>query len=108
MLARGVTRLDEAAAAFGLRAMPIVCDIAQPDSVRDAFAKIVQCFGHVDALLNVAGVARIRRIEDASDDDIAHVMGVNLLGPIYTTRAAVPLLRAAGGGDIVYVSSEIV
>jgi NAD(P)-dependent dehydrogenase (short-subunit alcohol dehydrogenase family) len=35
------------------------------------------------------------------------VIGVNLLGPIYTTRAAIPLLRNAGGGDIINVSSEI-
>src|SRR5207247_2531882 len=64
-------------------------------------------FGKLDALLNVAGVARIRRIEDATDDDIAYVFGINLLGPVYTTRAAIPLLRRAGGGDIVNVSSEI-
>ena len=51
---------------------------------------------------------RVRKIEDATDDDIAFVFGVNLLGAVYVTRAAVPLLRAAGGGDIVFVSSEIV
>lgn len=106
MLARGKERLDSAAAEVG--ATPIICDVMHPDSVRSAFAAIAEQFGKVDALLNVAGVARIRRIEDATDDDIAFVMGVNLLGPIYTTRAAVPLMRVAGGGDIVNVSSEIV
>ncbi len=108
MLARGEERLNAAAAEIGAAATPIVCDITQPDSVRRAFAEVADKFGHVDVLLNVAGVARIRKIEDASDDDIAFVMGVNLLGPIYTTRAAIPLMRVAGGGDIVNVSSEIV
>lgn len=108
MLARGADRLNAAAADLGERAIPIVCDITDPGSVRDAFSAIADRLGRVDALLNIAGVTRVRRIEDASDDDIAFVMGVNLLGPIYTTRAAVPLLRAAGGGDIVFVSSEIV
>ncbi len=108
MLARGKARLDEAAATIGEAATAIVCDVMQPDSVRAAFQAIGEKFGHVDALLNVAGVARIRRIEDATDEDIAFVVGVNMLGPIYTTRAAVPLMRAAGGGDIVNVSSEIV
>ena len=75
--------------------------------MRAAFAHDRRPLGKVDALLNVAGVARIRRIEDATDDDIAFVFGVNLLGPIYTTRAAIPLMRAAGAGDIVNVSSEI-
>lgn len=108
MLARGQQRLNAAAAEVGERAIPIVCDIASPDSVRSAFAEIGARCGHLDALFNVAGVARIRRIADASDDDIAFVFGVNLLGPIYTTRAAIPLMRVAGGGDIVNVSSEIV
>jgi NAD(P)-dependent dehydrogenase (short-subunit alcohol dehydrogenase family) len=107
MLARGKERLDAAAAEVGEQALPIACDIAQPDSVRAAFAMIADRHGKLDALLNVAGVARIRRIEEASDDDIAFVFGTNLLGPIYTTRAAIPLMRVAGGGDIVNVSSEI-
>ncbi len=105
MLARGRERLDTAAAEIG--GLAIVCDIADPDSVRAAFSEIDATFGRLDALLNVAGVARIRRIEDATDDDIRLVFGVNLLGPIYTTRAAIPRLRAAGGGDIINVSSEI-
>jgi NADP-dependent 3-hydroxy acid dehydrogenase YdfG len=108
MLARGQERLNAAAAEVGERAIPIVCDIVDPDNVRAAFTQVADRFGRLDALLNVAGVARIRRIEDSSDADIAFVFGVNLLGPIYTTRASIPLMRAAGGGDIVNVSSEIV
>ena len=105
MMARGKQRLDEIAGSLG--AVPIVCDVANPDSVRAAFAEIDQRFGKLDALINVAGVARIRTIEDSSDEDIQFVFGVNLLGPIYTTRSAVPLMRKAGGGDIINVSSEI-
>jgi NAD(P)-dependent dehydrogenase (short-subunit alcohol dehydrogenase family) len=105
MMARGEDRLREEAAALG--AMAVVCDISDPNSVRSAFAEIDATHGKLDALLNVAGVARIRKIADATDDDISFVMGVNLLGPIYTTRSAIPLMRAAGGGDIVNVSSEI-
>lgn len=108
MMARGRERLAAAAAEIGDRATAIACDITQPDSVRAAFGEIGDRFGRVDALLNIAGVARIRRIEEATDEDIAFVVGVNLLGPIYTTRAVIPLMRAAGAGDIVNVSSEIV
>jgi NAD(P)-dependent dehydrogenase (short-subunit alcohol dehydrogenase family) len=105
MMARGEERLRQQAASLG--AMAVVCDISDPASVRNAFAQIDAAHGRLDALLNVAGVARIRKIVDATDEDIAFVMGVNLLGPIYTTRSAIPLMRAAGGGDIINVSSEI-
>jgi NAD(P)-dependent dehydrogenase (short-subunit alcohol dehydrogenase family) len=107
MLARGPERLAEAAGTVGADAVPIVTDIADPDSVRAAFAEIADRFGRVDVLLNVAGVTRVRWFEHATDEDIAHVMGVNLLGPMFTTRSAIPLLDAAGGGVIVNVSSEI-
>lgn len=105
MMARGKDRLDPVAEEIG--GLPVVCDVADPESVRQAFAVVAERFGKLDVLLNVAGVARIRKIVEATDEDIAFVMGVNLLGPIYATRAAVPLMRAAGGGDIINVSSEI-
>lgn len=105
MMARNEERLRTAADRVGARA--VRCDISDPASVRAAFDVIGEESGKLDALLNVAGVARIAKIADASDEDIAYVMGVNLLGPIYTTRSAIPLLRAAGGGDIINVSSEI-
>jgi NAD(P)-dependent dehydrogenase (short-subunit alcohol dehydrogenase family) len=113
VMSRGRERLDAAVAtvnsgASGPQAIGITCDIAKPDDVRAAFAEVGERFGKIDVLLNVAGVARIRRIENATDEDIAFVFGVNMFGPIYTTRAAIPLMRAAGGGDIVNVSSEIV
>jgi NAD(P)-dependent dehydrogenase (short-subunit alcohol dehydrogenase family) len=41
-----------------------------------------------------------------SDGDIMRQVSTNFLGPIYTCRAAIPLMRAAGGGDIVNTSSE--
>ena len=107
LLARRRERLDAAAAAIGERAVPIVADISDPDSVRSAFALVKERFGGLHALLNVAGAARARRIEEASDEDIAAVVGTNFLGPIYTTRAAIPLMKAVGGGDIVNVSSEV-
>ena len=77
MLARGAERLAAAAAEVGPRAVPIATDITDPDSVRRAFAEVATKFGKVHALLQIAGVGRIARIADASDDDISFVMGVN-------------------------------
>ena len=107
MLARGRDRLARQAALIGDRAVAVPCDVADPSSVRAAFSDIAADFGRIDVLLNVAGIFRVRKIEEASDEDIAQVVGTNLLGPIYTTRAVIPLLRASGGGDIINVSSEM-
>jgi NAD(P)-dependent dehydrogenase (short-subunit alcohol dehydrogenase family) len=107
VLARRPERLEAAVAEIGNSALGIPTDIGDGASVRAAFATVAERFGRVDILLNSAGAARIRAIEDSTDEDIAACVGTNLLGPIHTTRSAVPLLRAAGGGDIVNVSSEI-
>jgi NAD(P)-dependent dehydrogenase (short-subunit alcohol dehydrogenase family) len=81
--------------------------VADPASVRQAFEAVGSDFGRVDFLFNVAGVATPTSIADATDADIAAHVNTNLLAPIYTTRAAIPLLEASGAGDIVNVSSEV-
>jgi NAD(P)-dependent dehydrogenase (short-subunit alcohol dehydrogenase family) len=99
LLARRADRLDAAVREIGGQALGIPADVADPDSVRAAFAEVDKRFGKADILVNSAGAARIRAIEESSDEDIRVCVGTNLLGPIYTTREAVPLLRAAGGGE---------
>jgi NAD(P)-dependent dehydrogenase (short-subunit alcohol dehydrogenase family) len=107
LLARRAELLGEVTSRLGKRATAIVTDVSDPDSVRAAFAQIDGAFGRVDVLANVSGVMRYRRLEENSDDDIGAVLGASLLGTIYASRAAVPLLRAAGGGDILNFGSEV-
>jgi NAD(P)-dependent dehydrogenase (short-subunit alcohol dehydrogenase family) len=106
MLARGAERLAELAEQLGERAVPIVADVGDPDSVRSAFAAIAERFGKLDILINNAAVYRPCLVEELTDDDIAAQIRTNYMGPIYTCRSAIPLVRAAGGGDIVNTSSE--
>lgn len=106
-LARDADRLNAAVAELGPNAHGIPCDATDPVQVGAAFDQIAAEHGRVDVLFNVLGTGRATKIEDATDEDIATVVGTNLLAAIYTTRSAIPLLRAAGGGDIVNVSSEV-
>jgi NADP-dependent 3-hydroxy acid dehydrogenase YdfG len=107
LLARRKLLLDEIADTIGANAVPIVTDVTSSTEVCVAFEQVAAQFGRVDVLVNSAGASRIRMIEEASDEDIAVTVNTNLVAPIYTTRAAIPLLRAAGGGDIMNISSEI-
>jgi NAD(P)-dependent dehydrogenase (short-subunit alcohol dehydrogenase family) len=106
LLARGPERLAEYAAELGDHAVPIATDVGDPESVRAAFAQIEERFGKLDILINNAAVYRPCMVELLSDSDITTQVNTNFLGPVYTSRAAIRLLRAAGGGDIVNVSSE--
>ena len=107
MFARNADRLVQAASDIGNLATPIACDITNPDSVRSAFDQIAEEAGHIDVLVNVAAIARIRLLSDASDEDIESIVRTNLFGPIYCIRSAVPLMRSTSNPQIINVSSEI-
>lgn len=79
-------------------------DITSPQACRDAVADCVERFGRLDVLANVAGYHRMRHTPTMSDDDWDRDLAVNLNGPFYLCRAALPHLLEAGG-NIVNVAS---
>ncbi len=106
MLARNKERLEEVAQGLGERAIPVATDVGDSGSVWAAFDEVTRRFGKLDVLVNHAAVYRPCAVEHLSDEDIQRQLATNLMGPVYTSRAAIPLLRAAGGGDIINTSSE--
>ena len=62
-------------------------------------------FGHLDVLVNNAGVVRVAPVVDESDDGWHTTMAVNSTGVFYGMRAAIPAMRQGGGGSIVNIAS---
>ena len=108
LLARSEDKLAALAADLGDGCLPVRCDVGDADSVRAAFATVGEHFGQLDALVNNAGLIGMSLLADADDAHIDDQVAANLLGPMYCSRAAIPLLLAAGGGDIVNISSRSV
>jgi NAD(P)-dependent dehydrogenase (short-subunit alcohol dehydrogenase family) len=106
LLARGADRLKDLEAELGPAAVGIPTDVGDPDSVRAAFAEIATRHGKLDILINNAGLERPCRIEDLADEQILAQVRCNYLGPVFTSRSAIPLMREAGGGTIINTSSE--
>ncbi len=79
-------------------------DISSAQACRDAVEQCVREWGGLDVLVNVAGRHQMRRTEAMNDDDWAEDLAVNLNGPFYLCRAALPHLLERGG-NIVNVSS---
>jgi len=107
-LARRSPALESLTSEFGDAVLPIACDMGDGAAVRAAIDQAAAELGRLDALVNNAAMTSLLKIETASDIEIGREVAVNLLGPIYATSAAIRHLRAAGGGDVVFISSESV
>jgi NAD(P)-dependent dehydrogenase (short-subunit alcohol dehydrogenase family) len=79
-------------------------DVASPAACTQAVADCVAELGRLDVLVNVAGFHRMRHTPTMSDEDWCHDLAVNLNGPFYLCRAALPHLLEVGG-NIVNVAS---
>jgi NADP-dependent 3-hydroxy acid dehydrogenase YdfG len=113
MAARRAERLQalggEIADAGGT-ALPIEADVSDPGRAEAAVGRAVEELGRLDILVNNAGVMLLGPILEAPVEEWERMVGVNLLGLLYTTKAAMPqLLQAAEGergvADVVNVSS---
>ena len=106
LLGRTMSKLEKAAGEIGANAMPVACDIGDPDQVRAAFAKIKERHGKVDVLINNAAMIDYATIAEASDAHILGVVATNLTGNILCSREAINLMER--GGHILNVTSEAV
>lgn len=87
-------------------ALGIVCDLAEPGAPEALVSEAVTALGGLDCLVNNVGVAYQRSFEDVSDDEWEEQWQVNVMSCVRAIRAAIPALRARGGGSIVNVSSS--
>ncbi|HYF59609.1 MAG TPA: SDR family NAD(P)-dependent oxidoreductase [Burkholderiaceae bacterium] len=92
--------------AEGLRIVPVPADVGDPASVGRAHAAIVAAHGPVTVLVTAAGTNVPNRAWSAvTPDAFERVVRTNLLGAANAVHAALPGMRAAGGGTIVVISS---
>ena len=107
LLARSLDAVAALAGGIGVdRALALRCDVAVWGDVQAAVAATLARFGRLDVLINNAGVIEpIALMADADPGEWAAAVDVNLKGVFHGMRAAIPVMRAQGGGTILTVSS---
>src|SRR4051794_10444812 len=106
--ARRVDRLEAIVSGIdesGGRALAIELDVADEESANAFVAEAQSQLGGLDILVNNAGVMLLGPVEGADTSQWRTMVNVNLLGLLYCTHAALPVMRAAGSGHIVNLSS---
>jgi NADP-dependent 3-hydroxy acid dehydrogenase YdfG len=97
--------LAERIEAAGGQALALAGDVTDEGFATRVVADAVARFGHLDVLVNSAGVMPDGGVETAAPAAWRRVIDTNLLASLYTSRAAIAPMRAQGAGDIINVSA---
>jgi NAD(P)-dependent dehydrogenase (short-subunit alcohol dehydrogenase family) len=103
--ARRTAELDSLVARYGSRVQPVTLDVRDASAAQRAVQTAVDTFGRLDVLVNNAGYGQFAPFEQLSPEDFQAVMDTCFYGVVYTTRAAVPVMRRQKHGHIFQISS---
>jgi citronellol/citronellal dehydrogenase len=87
------------------RALPVKCDVSSEESVKDMVEKAFNEFGHVDVLVNNAGVAFYYPVIETPLKRWELVLRVNIIGAFLCSKAVLPRMIKQRGGSIINISS---
>jgi NAD(P)-dependent dehydrogenase (short-subunit alcohol dehydrogenase family) len=106
--ARDADELERARTDLCLRNIEVLtirCDITNQSDVEELMARINDCYGRIDVLVNNAGVIEVGPLEVMTLDDFHAAMDTHFWGPVYTTLAVLPQMRKRRSGRIVNIAS---
>ena len=89
----------------GIKAHGYVCDVTDEDAVNAMVAKITEEVGHINILVNNAGIAWFGLLTDMTDEDWSSLLQTNLSSVFYCCRAAIPHMVSVKCGRIINISS---
>lgn len=85
--------------------LPVVCDVAKLDDIRNCVNTVVDAFGHIDTLVNVAGVNVRKKAEAFSPAEYDFILDVNLKGSYFLSQEVGRHMIERGGGSQINVDS---
>jgi NAD(P)-dependent dehydrogenase (short-subunit alcohol dehydrogenase family) len=106
--ARDVSTLDGLVTEYGGNVLALELDVTDRSGAEAAIRKAAEHFGRIDVLVNNAGYGLVGAMEEVTEEALRALVETNLMGPLWLSRAVLPLMRAQGGGHILQVSSQTV
>ncbi|HWH31410.1 MAG TPA: SDR family NAD(P)-dependent oxidoreductase [Egibacteraceae bacterium] len=103
--ARDTATLKDLAEAYGDAVLPLQLDVTDRAACRETVQQAHDRFGRLDVLVNNAGYGHFGFAEELTEQEARAQLETNFFGALWTTQAAIPLMRAQGSGHLVHVSS---
>jgi NAD(P)-dependent dehydrogenase (short-subunit alcohol dehydrogenase family) len=103
--ARTQGEIEAVAAECGGGAVALTLDVSDEDACTATVARVKEQLGSIDVLVNNAGVASSHKFTELSTQDWRRILAVNLDGPFFLTRAALPLMLEQGSGAVIAIAS---
>jgi NAD(P)-dependent dehydrogenase (short-subunit alcohol dehydrogenase family) len=103
--ARRTEELEPLVALYDERVKPVKLEVRDEAAAKAAVLLAVDTYGRLDVLVNNAGYGQIAPFEQISAEDFQAVVDTCFYGVVYTTRAAIPVMRKQKSGHIFQVSS---
>lgn len=104
LAARREERIRQLADELG-EAVFVRCDVTDPDQVASAVRTATDAFGRIDVLVNNAGQGLQASIDGIDPNDFRAILDLNLVAPLVTMQAVIPIMRTQATGSIINVSS---
>ena len=86
-------------------AISVCADVSNAQDAKAAVDDVISALGGIDVLINNAGISQIKLFTDITDEDWDRMIGTNLSGSFYVTRAAVKYMISQKSGKIINVGS---
>jgi NAD(P)-dependent dehydrogenase (short-subunit alcohol dehydrogenase family) len=102
---RRLEDVADLAGAFGERVLPLGLDIRDRAAAAPALAAARDQFGRLDVVVNNAARSLVGALEEVTEAEVRDMIDANLLGTLWVTQAALPILRDQRAGHIVQISS---
>jgi NAD(P)-dependent dehydrogenase (short-subunit alcohol dehydrogenase family) len=104
--ARDVDALIPLVAEYGDAVLPLQLDVTDRIAASNSVQRAAEHFGSLDVVINNAGYGQLGMVEEISEEEIRAELETNLLGALWITQAALPIMRKQRSGHIIQVTSE--
>lgn len=90
---------------YGVKVITVKADVSDHEQVKGMVKEVMQTFGHIDVLVNNAGIAIDQPFEDKTEKEFRRILDVNLIGPFLMAKEVGKIMLSQGYGKIINVAS---